>query len=72
RRVSREAYRLLRNRLKIGFDLVVLVYPAGQRVAKTRQDASGPQLPPGKDCLAVRTEQFQNLFNRAGLFMETR
>jgi ribonuclease P protein component len=27
RRVSREAYRLVRNRLKGGYDLVLLVYP---------------------------------------------
>jgi ribonuclease P protein component len=76
RRVSREAYRLLRNRLKTGFDLVILVYPVGQRAAafgpesaKILRDAPVPQAP-GKDCLAVRMEQFQNLFDRAGLFME--
>jgi ribonuclease P protein component len=27
RRVGREAYRLLQNRLKTGYDLVLLVYP---------------------------------------------
>jgi hypothetical protein len=76
RRVSREAYRLLRNRLRTGFDLVILVYPAGQRAAasgpeaaRTRGDAPVPQTPV-KDCLAARMEQFQNLFGRAGLFME--
>jgi ribonuclease P protein component len=55
RRVSREAYRLLRNRLKTGFDLVLLVYPAGPRQA------------PVKDCLALRMEQLQNLLTWAGL-----
>jgi ribonuclease P protein component len=32
RRVSREAYRLVRNRLKTGFDLVLLVYPGKDRL----------------------------------------
>jgi ribonuclease P protein component len=68
RRVSREAYRLLKNRLKTGFDLVALVYPAGQRT-----EASGPVPQVSvKDCLAVRTEQFQILFSRAGLFTGNR
>jgi ribonuclease P protein component len=75
RRVSREAYRLLRNRLKTGFDLVILVYPVGQRAAsgpesaRSLRDVPVPQTPV-KDCLVVRMEQFQNLFGRAGLFME--
>lgn len=29
RRLSREAYRLMKSRLKRGFDLVILVYPGG-------------------------------------------
>jgi ribonuclease P protein component len=72
RRISREAYRFIRNRLKTGFDLAVLVYPAGRRGAKTGQEAGGPQPAPAKDCLAVRMEQFQILFGRAGLFAENR
>jgi ribonuclease P protein component len=64
RRVSREAYRLLRNRLKAGFDLVLLVYPA-------RTADSVPMPAPVKDCLAVRMTQMQNLFSRAGLLRKT-
>jgi ribonuclease P protein component len=74
RRISREAYRLLRNGLKTGFDLAALVYPAGQRpgTAKIRPDAADTRPAPEKDCLAVRMEQFRILFGRAGLFSENR
>jgi ribonuclease P protein component len=65
RRVSREAYRLLKSRLKTGFDFAVLVYPASQKRAVFKSEPAS-----GKECLAVRLEQFQDLFNRAGLFME--
>ncbi|MDR3130900.1 MAG: ribonuclease P protein component [Treponema sp.] len=65
RRVSREAYRMLKKRMKTGFDLALLVYPVPPpKTANTKQKAAG------KDCLAARMGQFQNLFNRAGLFME--
>jgi ribonuclease P protein component len=37
RRLSREAYRLLRNELRKGYDLVLLVYP-GRDDFKSRQD----------------------------------
>jgi len=37
RRLSREAYRLLRNELRKGFDLVLLVYP-GRDDFSTRKD----------------------------------
>jgi ribonuclease P protein component len=33
RRLSREAYRLLRNALKPGFDLVLFLYPGGDSFA---------------------------------------
>jgi hypothetical protein len=78
RRVSREAYRLLKNRLKTGFDLVMLVYPAGQQRSVSRlESASGLETAPVPaapvtDCLAVRMDQLRNLFNRAGLFAENR
>jgi ribonuclease P protein component len=49
RRISREAYRLTRNRLNTGFDLALLVYPLEPRPAKSdlrlsdlRSDASRP------------------------------
>jgi ribonuclease P protein component len=48
RRVGREAYRYIRQGLKIGYDLVLLVYP-------------------GKDTFAVRMEQLNSLFFKAGL-----
>jgi ribonuclease P protein component len=35
RRLSREAYRLIRNSLKTGFDMVLLLYP-GKDVFNTR------------------------------------
>jgi len=37
RRLSREVYRLLRNELKKGYDLVLLVYP-GQEIFSVRMD----------------------------------
>jgi hypothetical protein len=55
---------MLRNRLKTGFDLALLVYPA-------RPADSAPAPAPAKDCLAVRTAQMRNLFSRAGLFRKT-
>jgi hypothetical protein len=58
----------LKNRLKTGFDLVLLLYPASRGTAVSEPV---PQAA-GKDCLAARMEQLQHLFNRAGLFMENR
>ncbi|GHT77599.1 hypothetical protein FACS1894130_02420 [Spirochaetia bacterium] len=40
RRVSREAYRLQRNTLKTGFDLVLLIYP-GKDVFNIRMEQLG-------------------------------
>ena len=41
RRISREAYRFLRNEVKKGYDLVLLVYPGGdnldQRMSQLRE-----------------------------------
>jgi ribonuclease P protein component len=54
KRLGREAYRLLRPRPAVGFDLVLLVYPG--RVYP-EQDAG----------LALRMEQLTKLFARAGL-----
>jgi ribonuclease P protein component len=55
RRLSREAYRLLRNALEPGFDLVLLLYPKG--------DAGG-------DSFHNRTEQLKILFRKAALLRE--
>jgi ribonuclease P protein component len=54
RRVSREAYRLMRPLLKTGYDVALLIYapPAERKVKPT---------------LASRTEQFKTLFSRAGI-----
>jgi ribonuclease P protein component len=83
RRISREAYRLTGNRLKTGFDLVLLVYPWESRPAKSdlRPVPAKPglrplsieprpdKLMPRKDSLANRMEQLRVLFSRAGLFV---
>jgi len=53
RRLSREVYRLLRNELRKGYDLVFLVYP--DRI-------------PGKASFSDRMNQMRNLFSKAGLF----
>ena len=55
RRLSREAYRFLRNDLRKGYDLVLLVYPP----------AGSPGS--GKDGFSVRMNQVRELFSRAGL-----
>jgi hypothetical protein len=76
RRVSREAYRLLKHRLKTGFDLVILVYPIDRQAKSSRSVPGAAVQPPPvmsiTECLAVRMGQLQTLFNRAGLFMENR
>jgi ribonuclease P protein component len=64
RRLSREAYRLLRNELRKGYDLVLLVYPEGNL------GPGGPRRSrPGRDDFNTRMDQLRNLFSRAGLFM---
>jgi ribonuclease P protein component len=55
RRISREVYRHLRNDLKPGYDLVLLVYPGTPR-------------DPGNDNYFRRMEQMRELCGRAGLF----
>jgi ribonuclease P protein component len=54
RRLGREAYRFIREKLKTGYDLVVLIYP--------RNDPEG--IKPG---LAGTQEQLKTLFTRAGI-----
>ena len=60
RRVSREAYRLMRSGLKSGYDLVLLVYPGVN-------PKDGQRPPPRGDYLARRMEQMRFLFAKAGL-----
>jgi ribonuclease P protein component len=52
RRVGREVYRHLRNDLKPGYDLVLLVYPGNRE----------------NDSYSWRMEQMRELCGRAGLF----
>jgi ribonuclease P protein component len=56
RRLGRESYRHLRDRLPLGWDLVLLVYPG-------KPDESG------KSTFERRFRQLQMLVNRAGLGM---
>ncbi|GHV50784.1 ribonuclease P protein component [Spirochaetia bacterium] len=56
KRLGREAYRHLRPRLRGGYDLVLLAYPA-----KTRSE-------PVKTGMADRLNQLKSLFGKAGLF----
>jgi ribonuclease P protein component len=74
RRVSREAYRLMRPLLKTGYDLAVLFYAPGQRSGgkKASGQAEAKKPPPvsakqARPTLASRTEQFKTLFSRAGI-----
>jgi len=51
RRLGREAFRLMKDRLDVGFDLIFLVYPEADRTT----------------VLSGRTEQLESLFKKAGL-----
>jgi ribonuclease P protein component len=74
RRLGREAYRHLRQTLKPGYDLVLLVYPAGNlspaglgRKVYEGNGQLGPQRP-GHDDFSFRMKQLRELLCRAGLF----
>ncbi|GHV93874.1 hypothetical protein AGMMS50293_01940 [Spirochaetia bacterium] len=56
RRLGREAYRHLRPRLLGAYDLILLVFPA-----------HGDAETPNAGQLAIRTEQLEFLFTKAGL-----
>jgi ribonuclease P protein component len=59
RRLSREAYRHVRPRLKSGYDVVLLVYPEGEvKTSRPRANFAG------------RMEQVLFLFAKAGLLRE--
>jgi RNase P protein component len=66
RRLGREAYRLLRPRLKAGFDLVLLVYPGPSNPARPGTP-SGAHIKPGRSSLEARLVQLRSLFGKAGL-----
>ena len=57
RRLGREAYRLMKDQLKSGFDLILLMYPA--RVNEAGAD---------RGSLAASSEQLKTLFGKAGLY----
>jgi ribonuclease P protein component len=59
RRLGREAYRHIRDGLKPGYDVVLLVYP---RKNGAKKEAAQ------KDVFAVRMEQLKILFSKAGLY----
>jgi ribonuclease P protein component len=59
RRLSREAYRHIRPRLKSGYDAVLLVYPEGNA-----------EFPRPRANFAGRMEQLRFLFAKAGLLRE--
>jgi ribonuclease P protein component len=67
RRLGKEAYRLLRSRLKSGFDLVLLVYPGQPNPA--RPDTPKSRIRPGWGSLKVRLTQLKSLFGKAGLLL---
>ena len=56
RRLGREAYRLMKNELQTGYDLVLLVYPLGT-------DS-------GKGTLAETAGQLKTLFKKAGMIRQ--
>ena len=71
RRLSREVYRLLRNELRQGYDLVLLIYPEGN-FGPGRTSGSQPRRKkPGGDVFSVRMEQLKELFSKAGLLDST-
>jgi ribonuclease P protein component len=59
RRLCREVYRHIRPRLKGGYDVVVLIYPAG---------GGGREASRGPEKIQARREQLKILFSKAGLW----
>jgi len=57
RRLGREAYRLMKDQLKSGFDLILLLYPVGVKEAGANRGS-----------LAASSEQLRTLFGKAGLY----
>ena len=57
RRLGREAYRLMKDQLKSGFDLILLLYPIGVNEAGVNRGS-----------LAASSEQLKTLFGKAGLY----
>jgi len=53
KRLGREAFRLMKNRVISGYDLILLVFPAGQDN--------------GNESLSDRIAQLESLYKKAGL-----
>jgi len=58
RRLGREAFRLIKNRLTGGYDFILLVYPLTE-----------DNLPCREPTLSDRAEQLESLFTKAGLLI---
>jgi ribonuclease P protein component len=70
RRLGREAYRHLRPRLAGGYDLILLVYPNAPPSVSKDADAgkeARQATVSRKSGFALRTEQLEFLFTKAGL-----
>ncbi|MDR2802875.1 MAG: ribonuclease P protein component [Treponema sp.] len=59
RRLGREAYRHLRAKIKVGYDLVLLVYPGKNDFSEGKKPLNG---------FSVRLKQMRILLDMAGLF----
>jgi len=57
KRLSREAYRLIKYRLKSGYDFILLVYPESEKSIS-------------RACLQSRLSLLESLFLKAGLLNE--
>jgi ribonuclease P protein component len=72
RRLSREAFRLLRPRLSTGNDLIFLVFPEESKTVKPESDTIQNQVSDKKPnkiktTLNNRTKQLEFLFSKAGI-----
>jgi len=61
KRLGREAFRLMKYRLKTGYDFILLVYSESETAS-----ADKPRLQ-SRPCLQSRQRQLESLFTNAGL-----
>jgi RNase P protein component len=74
RRLGREAYRLMRDNCKAGYDLVLLLYPPVKESAPSKTPPKGEKPKTVKAAaragsLAESSEQLQTLFKKASLWL---
>lgn len=67
RRLGREAYRLIRDGIKTGYDLAVLVYPEARMLPGGAADERNAAEKPVRPGLSLRMKQLNALFSKAGL-----